>query len=133
MALRVRGFRFLPCMRTLPGSCRHARRPGRDHGPRGDRSLATRAKPHFQMTCAPNPGLPMTHPIRRESRDDDMVGHVAHLEAWEDDGGATGALTPAPAMCRLKGSRPPTLVWLTHPAPANPTFAISTWAEPGRT
>jgi len=35
--------------------------------------------------------LPMTHPIRRESRDDDMVGHVAHLEAWEDDGGATGA------------------------------------------
>ena len=33
----------------------------------------------------------MTHPLRRESRDDDMVGHVAHLEAWEDEGGATGA------------------------------------------
>jgi hypothetical protein len=33
----------------------------------------------------------MTHPIRRESRDDNMVGHAAQLEAWEDDGGATGA------------------------------------------
>ncbi len=33
----------------------------------------------------------MTHPMRRESGDDDLVGHVAYLEAWEDDGGATGA------------------------------------------
>ena len=33
----------------------------------------------------------MAHPMRRESRDDDMVGHITHLEAWEDDGGATGA------------------------------------------
>ena len=33
----------------------------------------------------------MTHPIRRESRDDNMAGHAAQLEAWEDDGGATGA------------------------------------------
>ena len=44
MALRVRGFRFLQCMRTFPGSRRHACRPGRDHGPRGDRSLATRTE-----------------------------------------------------------------------------------------
>jgi hypothetical protein len=33
----------------------------------------------------------MTHPIRSECRDDDMAGHAAQLEAWEDDGGATGA------------------------------------------